>query len=447
VPIKHIQDILAGQKIPPIAIFDPHADLDKYIKDLTAWLSTMYVTVIVQDVGKQERAVSEFIGKNAEDYEFVQACVSRYEEEKQGVREIFVLDKNGTPKKHRAVAQDAIFSKPRGDSELKSQGDHCAILVTAPGTKNVTGKHWIASPKHIPLDQWKRIRSLLFNMMRIILGEDHFDTIALDVTEGDIDELFAAIQKSSTKDVKTRCRQIDKDIHNLVTTLDASNFNETCMAWLSRIRRKFLDYEKIITPETSDIETIKIHKAMMSDGTLLSLVTERLRLFMPNWIAKYDDVLIESHVTGSKVVAWDMSMIVLRAKSLNECDKLKIEPGVNIFTKKCYDTLMNSTKKPIQSVRQVSGLNDNQSMRYSIDNVTKDDIEAQIKNFNVKNGDAEKDTYDPAIAQQLKAEAERQGVLASVAQLQADVQAKQQATATAHQLEIAQLRDQVSDGS
>ena len=119
--IKHIQDILAGQKIPPIAIFDPNADLDKYIKDLTAWLSTMYVTVIVQDVGKSEKAISEFIGDNAEDYEFVQACASRYEQEKQGVREIFVLDKNGTPQKHRVVAQDAIFSKPRGEnSNLRS---------------------------------------------------------------------------------------------------------------------------------------------------------------------------------------------------------------------------------------------------------------------------------------------------------------------------------------
>jgi hypothetical protein len=281
-------------------------------------------------------------------------------------------------------------------------------------------------------------------MMRIILGEDHFDTIAMDVPDGDIDELFASIKKSSTKDVKTRCRQIDAEINNLVITLNATNFNTSCMAWLSRIRRKFLDYEKIITPATSEVETHEIFKAMMSDGTLLSLVTERLRLFMPNWIAKYDDVLIESNVTGSNVVAWDMVAIFLRAKSLKECDKLKIEPGVNVDGNTSDATSRNSKKKPIQSVRQVSGLGDNQSMRYSIDNVTQDDIEAQINNFNVKNGDTKKDTYDPAIAQQLKQEAERQGVLASVAQLQADVQAKQQATATAHQMEIAQLRNEVT---
>jgi hypothetical protein len=348
--------------------------MDKYIKDIIAWLSTMSVTV-TGSAGKTERAISEFIGANEEDYKFVQA---------------------------------------------------------------------IAHPKHIPLDQWNQIRRLLFNMMRIILGEDHFDTIAMDVPDGDIDELFASIKKGSTKDVKTRCRQIDAEINQLVITLNAANFNTSCMAWLSRIRRKFLDYEKIITPETSDIETIKIHKAMMSDGTLLSLVTERLRLFMPNWIAKYDDVLIESNVTGTNAVAWDMAAIFTRAKSLKESDKLKIEPGVNIDGNTSDATSRNSKKKPIQAVRQVSGLGDNQSMRYSIDNVTQDDIEAQINNFNVKNDDTKKDTFDPAIARQLKQEAEKQGILASVAQLQADMQAKQQATATAHQVEIAQLRNEVT---
>jgi hypothetical protein len=98
-----------------------------------------------------------------------------HNQDKQGVREIFVNDENGTPQKHRVVSQDAIFNRPRLNSTLKSQGALCAKLNTTPNAKNVTGFHWIAHPKHIPLDQWNMIRRLLFN----IYDEDHLRRAAV----------------------------------------------------------------------------------------------------------------------------------------------------------------------------------------------------------------------------------------------------------------------------
>jgi hypothetical protein len=155
--IRSIENILAGPQIPPVTIFKPDGNMDKYITDIITWLSTMSVTV-----GKTERAVSDFIGPNTEDFDFVEATRSMHNQDTQGIREIFVNDENGSPQKHRVASQQAIFSKQRPGSTLKSQGSLCAKLATHEGAKNISGFHWIAHPKHIPMAQWLTMRKLLF---------------------------------------------------------------------------------------------------------------------------------------------------------------------------------------------------------------------------------------------------------------------------------------------
>jgi hypothetical protein len=64
--IRSIENILAGLPIPPVTVSVPDGNMDRYIDNINTWLSTM--TIIV---GKTERAVSEFIGPNTEDFDFV----------------------------------------------------------------------------------------------------------------------------------------------------------------------------------------------------------------------------------------------------------------------------------------------------------------------------------------------------------------------------------------
>jgi hypothetical protein len=146
-------------------------------------------------------------------------------------------------------------------------------------------------------------------------------------------------------------------------------------------------------------------------------------------MSRYDDALIESNVPGSTVKAWDMpSLIFARAKSLKESDKLQIEPGVKPHEESGANTKGKSKQKSTPAARQVSYDAENHktpSTRYSTENVTPDDLQAQIDAITAKTDNTTKEEFDPEIAHQLKAQANEKSILASVAQMQADMQASQ----------------------